>query len=96
MNITGIIYSGLESSQGPDGIYTTQIDNEIIVFKKQLGYLYVEARTASLEILLNNSDNKWYVPVGTSDEVQGMHIVKMQVLVPAGTQIFWKGYQSIY
>lgn len=86
-------FSGFRSSQGPSGVYTLLEDNEVISFvPKEAGYIYVEAVDTDLNIVINNDSDIWYIPTGASDDLNGVAVERMQVMCPAGTNIFWKAY----
>lgn len=77
-------------SEGENGWYELQEDNELISFDTSVNSLIVESDEESLAIRLNDRDGVWYIDAGKSEGVEGIRVNNFRVLKPAGTKIRWK------
>jgi hypothetical protein len=86
-------HEGLLSSEGNNGWYTTQVDNEVITLSKPLNTLVVEAKDSDLSILLNNDSNNgnWYIDAFGKEGVEDIKITSFKICTVAGTMIRWRG-----
>lgn len=84
-------HSGLIASQGDWGWYTTQVDNEIIIFDQTLNSLFIDSKDAPLKIKVNDCADFWYIDAFASEGIEDIAITKIQIMLPAGVQIKYKG-----
>lgn len=78
------------ASDGENGWYTLQEDNELIKFERSLNSLVIESGETALQIVINDRDEIWHIDQGNKEGVEAIRIDSIRVLNGTGTKIRWK------
>lgn len=84
-------HSGFIASEGVNGWYQLQLDDEIIEMQYPISSLMIETGDTELGIKINDLKDIWYVASDRTEVIENLIIKKIQVLNPLGTLIRWKG-----